>query len=185
MEKLNQYMRDHDLPYRAQACYQCGTCAGGCPVTRWRCEFNPRLLIQKLLRQEAQELVRDKRIWLCAQCLTCLERCPQRIHVSEIIVHLKNAAARVGNIPENELKKDREIMRTGWSQNPGGRIARIRQELGLPELPKGISPAEMQEIAGYLNWSERFEQSGGASKRTESVAHEGSSSPPDLPKGDG
>ena len=184
MEKLKQYLSDQDLPYRAQACYQCGTCAAGCPVTKWRWDFNPRLLIERLLRRETRELVQDKRIWLCAACLTCLERCPQRIHVSEIIVHLKNAAARMGNIPENELKKDREIMRSGWSQNPGGRITRIRQELGLPDLPRGISPSELQEIARHVGWSERIGPSSGSATPTGGVTHDGSSSPPDQRKGD-
>jgi heterodisulfide reductase subunit C len=157
MERLERFLKDMDIPRRAQACYQCGTCAGGCPVARWRENFNPRLLIERLLRGEAGELLEDRGIWLCAACLTCLERCPQGIQVSEIVVQLKNAAARMGNIPESELKKDREIIRCGWVQVPGSRISRVREELGLPENSRGVDAAEMSVLARETGWVERME----------------------------
>jgi heterodisulfide reductase subunit C2 len=162
MERLERFLNEKDILRRAQACYQCGTCAAGCPVTRWRGTFNPRVLIERLLRKETGELLKDEGIWLCAACLTCLERCPQSIEVSEILVQLKNAAARMGNIPESELRKDREIIRCGWVQLPGSRITRMREELGLPEIPPGVAAIEMRALACETGWIERMEGDGGA-----------------------
>lgn len=118
MEILKQFLIEQDLPRRAQACYQCGACAGGCPIGKWRWDFNPRQVIVKILRNEVSDIIQDNKIWLCVTCLTCLERCPQKIEVSEIMVQLKNAAARIGNIPENEIKKSRQIMKNGGNTRP-------------------------------------------------------------------
>jgi len=157
METLKQFLMEQDLPRRARACYQCGACAGGCPVGKLRWDFNPRQVIVKILRNEVSDIIQDNKIWLCVNCLTCLERCPQKIEVSEIIVQLKNASARIGNIPENEIKKIRQIMKNGWIQDPGKRTFRIRQELGLPEIPKGIRSSELQDMAYALGWQEKIE----------------------------
>lgn len=146
-----------DLPGRARSCYQCGSCTGGCPVGKWRWNFNPRQFIDRILRDELSDIIKDNKIWLCASCHTCLERCPQKIEVSEIMVQLKNAAARSGNIPENVIKMSQEIMKKGWLQNAGKRILQIRQELGLPELPEGIGPSALQNMAHQLGWEEKME----------------------------
>ncbi len=185
MERLEQFLKEKDVLSRAQACYQCGTCAAGCPVTRWRGSFNPRVFIERLLRKEAEELLKEKGIWLCAACLTCLERCPQRIQVSEIMVQLKNAAARMGNIPESEIKKDREIIRCGWVQIPGSRISRIREELGLPEVPSGVAATEMRALACETGWVERMEEEQGAGDGNHGPKGEGAESPRQQEKGDG
>jgi heterodisulfide reductase subunit C len=157
MEVLKQFLKEQDLPQRARACYQCGVCAGGCPVGRWRSDFNPRLFVLNILRDDITEILDHHSIWLCTSCLTCLERCPQKIEVSEIVVQLKNAAARNGNAAESEVKKHREIMKTGWLQNPTKRILRVRQELGLPELPEGIGSSELNHMASRLDWQEKME----------------------------
>jgi heterodisulfide reductase subunit C len=158
MENLKQFLKEQDFPQRALACYQCGVCAGGCPVGRWRSDFNPRQFVLKILREEVNEVLEDYRIWLCASCLTCLERCPQKIEVSEIVLQLKNAAARIGNLPETEVKKNHEMIKDGWVQNPAKNILRVRQELGLPELPEGIEPSELKHMASCLGWPEKIER---------------------------
>jgi heterodisulfide reductase subunit C len=113
--------------------------------------------VVRILRDEVSEVMEDKKIWLCAFCLTCLERCPQKIEVSEIVVQLKNAAARIGKAAESEVKKHREIIKTGWLQNPAKRILRVRQELRLPELPEGIGSSELNHMASRLGWQEKTE----------------------------
>ena len=157
MEILKRFLTEHNLAARARVCYQCGVCAGGCPVGKWHGDFNPRRFIEMIRRDEVEDIVKDKKIWLCVYCMTCLERCPQKIEVSEIVVQLKNAAARLGNIPENEIKKSRAVMNTGWVQKPGSRILRIRQQLGLPDMAPGIEPAALQNMADQLGWKEKME----------------------------
>lgn len=180
MEILKQFLLEQDLLRRAQACYQCGACAGGCPVGKWRWDFNPRQFIVKILRNEASDIIQDNKIWLCVTCLTCLERCPQKIEVSEIVVQLKNAAARIGNVPENEIKKSRQIMKNGWIQDAGKRISRIRQELGLPNIPKGIGSSELQDIVYRLGWQEKIQ----ARKNVDAQMSDGSGDRPTSAKKD-
>ena len=155
MKILKQFLMKQDLPQYAEVCYQCGACAGGCPVGELHWDFNPRRLIGKILRDELDDVIHDDKIWLCASCHTCLERCPQGIEISEIMVQLKNAAARIGNIPENETKMVLQIMKHGWLQNPGKRVLQIRQELKLPEMPAGIGSSELQEVLEHSGLHER------------------------------
>ncbi len=155
MDRLRAYLEDHDVRRRALACFQCGTCAGGCPVARWRSRFNPRHFMEQLLGEDLEALVRNPDLWLCATCITCLERCPQKIQVSEILVELKNAASRLGHAPEKELVKCREIVLRGCTQAPASRILRVREELGLPALSRGAEPDDLVELAARLGWTEK------------------------------
>lgn len=158
MEQFKRFLMEQDLPRRVHVCYQCGVCAGGCPVGKWRWDFNPRRFIEMILRDEIDDIIKDDTIWLCAACHTCLERCPQTIEVSEIMMQLKNAAARIGSIPENQVKIGREIMKTGWTQTPGKRTLRIRRELGLPEIPRGIRSMELRSLMDCLGLPEKLKR---------------------------
>ena len=105
MKTLREFIAGHDVRRRAQACYQCGVCVGGCPVGRWGGDFNPRRIMEMIVRDELDQLVGGEGIWLCTVCFTCLDRCPQKIQVTRLITRLKNVAARLGNIPEGEMEK--------------------------------------------------------------------------------
>lgn len=122
----------------------------------WHWDFNPRRVIEMILQDEIGTLIKDYKIWLCTACHTCSERCPQAIEVSEMMVQLKNAAARMGNIPENEAKVGREILKTGWAQSPGKKILQIRQELELPEMSAGIRSSELLNLIDSLDLPEQL-----------------------------
>jgi len=175
VEVLKKFLEEHDLPRRAQACYQCGSCAGGCPVGRWRWDFNPRRFIEMILRRRLEEIVKERTIWLCAYCLTCLEHCPQKIEVSEIMVQLKNAAARMGHAPESEAKKGGLIMGQGWTDVPAKRALKKREEMGLPNPAPGIDPDELAALGRILDWpakTARFQSGGPADKEAGSGGKE-------------
>jgi heterodisulfide reductase subunit C len=125
-------------------------------VGEWHWDFNPRRVIEMILQDEIGTLIKDYKIWLCTACHTCSERCPQAIEVSEMMVQLKNAAARMGNIPENEAKVGREILKTGWAQSPGKKILQIRQELELPEMSAGIRSSELLNLIDSLDLPEQL-----------------------------
>ena len=110
-----------------------------------------------IVRGELGELLSQENIWLCSHCLTCLERCPQQIEVSEIITHVKNAGARMGNAPENDIKMADVIMSQGWSEEPAKRILKKRQVLGLPEPSLGIDSEELETLCRCLNWPDKME----------------------------
>ena len=52
--------------------------------------INPRTIIRKIL------LGMRKEIWMCSNCYTCYERCPQDVKFTDIIFALRNIAAREG-----------------------------------------------------------------------------------------
>ncbi|MBI4773804.1 MAG: 4Fe-4S dicluster domain-containing protein [Deltaproteobacteria bacterium] len=157
MENLIEELKAFDLPVRARACYQCGACTGGCPVGRFRWDFNPRRFIEMIVRGRLEELVKNPGLWLCSHCLTCLERCPQQIEVSEIIMHVKNASARRGYAPENDVKMADQIMTRGWSEEPIKRMLKKRSNLGLPEPAPGIGAEDLAALASILCWTAKME----------------------------
>ena len=75
-------------------CYACGTCAMSCPIREVNETFNPRRLIRMCLLGMKQEVLQSDFVWLCSNCYACQERCPQGIHIAELMCVLKNMAYR-------------------------------------------------------------------------------------------
>ena len=90
-------------------CFQCGACVGDCPTSRYSDLFNPRLIVLKAIFGQVEELIaEDSVIWLCTCCYNCYERCPQDVRPVEVIMALKNLAAR----RESNPLKVREMVGT-------------------------------------------------------------------------
>lgn len=81
-----------------QACYQCGRCSAGCPVTQF---FD--LTVMEVVRLAAygmeEPLLTSKTIWLCAACETCATRCPNDIEIAALMDVLRELALRKGVQP--------------------------------------------------------------------------------------
>ncbi len=81
-----------------QACYQCGRCAAGCPITEF---FD--LTTMEVVRLAAygmeEQLLNSKAIWLCAACETCATRCPNDIDIAVLMDILRELALRKGVQP--------------------------------------------------------------------------------------
>jgi heterodisulfide reductase subunit C len=119
-------------------CFACGTCTAGCPVAEVDVRYNPRRIIRMVLLGMREEVLRSEFIWLCAGCYTCQERCPQGVHVAEVMRVLRNMAVEAG-IVHSAFKMQAELIRNM------GRIYEIedfdnkkRVRAGLPELRKAI-----------------------------------------------
>lgn len=74
-------------------------------------------------------------IWLCSTCYTCQERCPQGVKIADLMMALRNLAARNGRLPE-AYRVQLDLIRTN------GRLYEIdefdnkrRARIGLPEIP--------------------------------------------------
>jgi heterodisulfide reductase subunit C len=144
-ELLNEFKKLYEI---IKLCYQCGTCAGGCPVFRQYPKFNPRRVMEKLLLGEFDEkLFDEQQIWYCTMCYTCSTRCPQRIDVGHVIGELKNMAVKVKNAPAGITAEMNAILESGSTAAISQTIMKRREKLGLPELP---SP-NMDEIQKLLN----------------------------------
>lgn len=115
-----------------------------------RPDYNPRRMLETILLGQYDELLTSNLIWLCTSCHSCLERCPQRIELSELLIDLKNAAAESGNIPKLLLERAKRIAETGQS-TPVSKASLVwRERLNLAP----ISPVNVEEIQTILQATE-------------------------------
>ncbi len=107
------HMNDRDRSFSAQVnsrsgenvgfCFQCRSCAGGCPYVE-AMDYSPNAvlrLVQLGLRKEALEC---STIWICVSCNTCSIQCPMAIDIPAIIDILRHMALEEGvNIAEPDI----------------------------------------------------------------------------------
>ncbi len=95
-KKLLQKLEERAVD--VQACYQCGRCSAGCPITEF---FD--LTTMEVVRLAAygmeDRLLNSKAIWLCAACETCATRCPNDIDIAVLMDILRELALRKGVTP--------------------------------------------------------------------------------------
>jgi heterodisulfide reductase subunit C len=116
-------------------CYQCGACVAQCPAARYNDSFNPRTIMQDtILGREDVLLTKDSPIWLCTNCYSCYERCPQDVRPIEVIVALKNLAVAKGVAPEAVAAMTENITKAGVSGIITPAVQKIRERLGLEPL---------------------------------------------------
>lgn len=80
----------------AYYCLDCGICTGSCPVARVLPEFSPRLMVEKVLIDQAENPLDDINIWSCLSCGQCSTRCPSRIDYPEFVRMIREEAVRQG-----------------------------------------------------------------------------------------
>ena len=95
-------------------CYQCGTCAGGCPFVD-EMDLTPDEVIRHVIMDKKEVLGSDT-IWLCSSCFTCAERCPRDINITKIMEALRQIILRksidetdITELTEEEKKKIPQI----------------------------------------------------------------------------
>ncbi|MFX0196627.1 MAG: 4Fe-4S dicluster domain-containing protein [Candidatus Hodarchaeota archaeon] len=134
LAKVSEILGEHD----PQSCYDCMKCTSGCPVTKINPEFAPHKIVVLTRMGFADELLKKQEIWLCAQCKTCKERCPQSVDPADLIVALRNIAytAKI-DIPNGYKLIVQKIYRKGVIREPTEVMSRDldffdREALGLP-----------------------------------------------------
>jgi heterodisulfide reductase subunit C len=70
------------------ACMQCGTCSGTCPVAGFM-DFTPRRLIALINAGLKDKVLASNTFWYCASCYHCTVRCPRGIDIAELMYALK------------------------------------------------------------------------------------------------
>jgi len=75
-------------------CFTCGTCTISCPIFEVNPDYNPRKIIRMALLGMREELLSSNTIWLCVNCYTCYERCPQNVKFTAVINALRNIAVK-------------------------------------------------------------------------------------------
>ena len=135
----------------ARVCYQCSTCAGGCPVFRNSPEMNPRLIIGKLISGQVEEVLTSSYVWNCSFCLTCTQRCPQGVDLANLLVDLKNLSVKRGHTPVGVLDEMKTLYLTGLTQETSKTILNRRKKLNLPDMqyPDLSEIQKIMDVSGF------------------------------------
>lgn len=122
-------------------CYQCGTCTATCPIARFTDIFRPNKIIH-LAKLGIRDVVYSDAVWLCVNCYSCTERCPQGVRVADVMRALKNLAVEDGYLPDFSRAFLENVLTTGSVYAiPASRLAQ-RQARGLPPLP----PTKLEDL---------------------------------------
>jgi quinone-modifying oxidoreductase subunit QmoC len=76
---------------RLEMCIQCGTCGGSCPPAA-DMDHTPRLLFAMIRAGMREEALRSNTPWICVSCYRCVVRCPQDVHIADVMYTLKSMA---------------------------------------------------------------------------------------------
>jgi len=78
-----------------RTCLQCGTCGGSCPSGP-DMDHTPRKLFAMIAADMREEVLKSNTPWYCVSCYYCMVRCPQEIHITDVMYSLKRMAIREG-----------------------------------------------------------------------------------------
>lgn len=76
---------------RLEMCIQCGTCGGSCPSAA-DMDHTPRMLFAMIRAGLREEALRSNTPWICVSCYHCVVRCPQEVHIPDVMYTLKSMA---------------------------------------------------------------------------------------------
>jgi heterodisulfide reductase subunit C len=71
-------------------CFACGACTARCPEMDVHPEWNARTTIRKAVLGLKDEVYASEFIWICSAHFRCLEKCPQKVNVKEIMNAVRN-----------------------------------------------------------------------------------------------
>ena len=90
---------------KVSACFQCGKCSNGCPVT-FAMDYHPYQVVRFVHLGLKDRLVNSKTVWICATCHTCLTRCPNDVDIPRLMDYLKETISKGEGkvaLPDTEL----------------------------------------------------------------------------------
>ncbi len=80
---------------RLDHCIQCGSCGGSCPSGS-EMAHTPRRLFALIFAGERDRVLRSNAPWYCVSCYYCTVRCPQEVHITDVMYTLKSLAIQAG-----------------------------------------------------------------------------------------
>lgn len=121
----------------AKLCFQCGTCTAGCPSGR-RTSYRVRKLVRMAQLDMESEIVNSEELWMCSTCYTCVERCPRRVPIVDVVIALRNMAVAQGHIKPAHKKTATNLYTFGHTLSINDDVKAQRKALGLPEVPPTV-----------------------------------------------
>jgi len=132
----------HEEARGLYACFSCGACTAGCPISEVFPEFSPRKLAKRVKLGLKRDVLEDPYIWRCTTCRGCEQHCPQNVRLYDILNVLKNMAAEAGFAPPAWVEQTRWVMRTGLVYPRDAALAKKRRARSLPALMSRGEQAE-------------------------------------------
>ena len=130
-----------------EMCIQCGTCGGSCPSGA-DMDHTPRALFAMIWAVTTdpsmkERILRSNTPWYCVSCYFCMERCPQEVHITDIMYTLKRISVKE-NIYDSSKAPDFSKTFINWVENYGRAF-----ELGLMGQHMALhNPLGVFKIAG-------------------------------------
>jgi heterodisulfide reductase subunit C len=78
---------------RLEMCIQCGTCGGSCPSAA-DMDHTPRMLFAMIRAGMREQALQSNTPWICVSCYHCVVRCPQDVHIADVMYTLKGMAIK-------------------------------------------------------------------------------------------
>jgi len=78
-----------------EMCIQCGTCGGSCPSGA-DMEHTPRGLFALINAGMEEDVLRSNTPWYCVSCYYCMVRCPQQVHITDLMYTIKRLSIQKG-----------------------------------------------------------------------------------------
>lgn len=100
-----------------EMCIQCGTCGGSCPSGS-AMDHTPRAVFALMRAGMRDAVLKSNMPWMCVSCYYCTVRCPQNIHITDVMYTLKNMALEAGTI-QDEIASDFSKAFIGYVENYG------------------------------------------------------------------
>jgi heterodisulfide reductase subunit C len=127
-----------------ETCLQCGKCVGVCPVANLSPSYNPRMVINDILRGREDRWLKSEEIWRCFWCANCYTMCPMDIPYPMLMMQMRYLAITNGYGLKYFFPFKRFALRAmedGLTFAPASpkareRIARTRQDIGLSPWPE-------------------------------------------------
>lgn len=102
---------------RLEMCIQCGTCGGSCP-SAMDMDHTPRQLFAMVRADMRDEVLSSNTPWYCVSCYFCTVRCPQEVHITDIMYTLKRLAIKA-NLFDDSKAPDLSKTFVGQIENTG------------------------------------------------------------------
>ena len=98
-DSTSRRMIEEKSGQKVSACFQCGKCTNGCPIT-FAMDIMPHQLIHLLQLGQVEDVLNSDTIWVCASCETCTTRCPNGIDIAHVMDSLRQISGQRGIKPD-------------------------------------------------------------------------------------
>jgi heterodisulfide reductase subunit C len=100
-----------------EKCIQCGTCGGSCPSGQ-DMDHTPRAIFAMVAAGMKDKVLKSNTPWFCVSCYYCMVRCPQEIHITDVMYTLKRLAVKE-KLYDDSTAPDFSKTFINWVENYG------------------------------------------------------------------